>query len=104
MLKNRLVRTLVAVVIAVMIAGLPAAFVGPCDSDRGGWTEFMADQTVVFAEECVVNDDGNTENCSGNPGTGSPGGSSVGCIAKKVCSSVLVWFGWSWVCNIIPCG
>ena len=103
MLKNRLVRTFVTVVLAVMIAGLPAAFVGPCGSDRGGWTEFMADQTVVFAnEECVVNEDGSTDNC-GNSGTGGSG-DSVSCIVRKVCSSILVWFGWSWVCQVFPCG
>lgn len=65
MLGNRLVRTCVALMIAVMMAGLPAVLVGPSGSGDDGWAQFMEDHHVILHahEECEVDDEGNTENC-----------------------------------------
>ena len=65
MLGNRLLRTGVTLMLAVMMAGLPALLVGPSSAGDDGWAQFMMEDHVVLHanEECVVDDDGNTENC-----------------------------------------
>lgn len=73
MLGNRIVRTGVTLTLAVMMAGLPALLVSPSGAGDDGWAQFMDDYYVVLHadEECVVDDDGNTDNCydQGSGGT-----------------------------------
>ena len=78
MLGKRLVRTGVTLMLAVMLAGLPAFLVGPSGAGGDGWAQFTDGHVVLHAdEECEVDDDGNTDNCY-NQGSGNGGGSSCG--------------------------
>ena len=71
MLGNRIVRTGVTLMLAVMMAGLPALLVDSSGAGDDGWAQFTDGHVVLHAdEECVVDDDGNTDNCYNQGGGG----------------------------------
>lgn len=103
---NRLGRTLVTLFVAVLMAALPAALVGPSDPGDDGWTRLLADHAVVVAnEQCEVDPDtGETTNCSDNVGT--PITDPGPCIAKWACRWVAIFIpfpGLVWACEWVPC-